>query len=194
MGSLGPARGPWDKGFDAILIDLDDTLYHQPLIPAAVRRNIAGGCVCGLPPFPPASPCSAPSWHALLFAASQHAFSQHATLSGHCSGLHAAAHTAPSAAASFRSRRVRVCLHTRRVHAQAPANPTERGVCAHSAAVLPVRHNHGGPGSKGLPAGLRPLSRPRARHPGLPEPAVSTARHPPDVGRHGAAEAHPHKR
>jgi hypothetical protein len=45
MGSLGPAsslRGLWDKDFDHILIDLDDTLYHKPEIAARVRKNIAG--------------------------------------------------------------------------------------------------------------------------------------------------------
>lgn len=42
MGSLGAAssRGLFPE-FDAILIDLDDTLYQQPAIPAAVRQNIA---------------------------------------------------------------------------------------------------------------------------------------------------------
>lgn len=55
MGSLGPSNSLWDREFDTILIDLDDTLYQQPLIPAAVRHNIQRECLwekclgwCGL--------------------------------------------------------------------------------------------------------------------------------------------------
>jgi len=42
MGSLGPSNSLWDREFDTILIDLDDTLYHRPEIPAQVRQNIEG--------------------------------------------------------------------------------------------------------------------------------------------------------
>lgn len=45
MGSLGPSNSLWDREFDTILIDLDDTLYHKPAIPAQVRQNIEGAQV-----------------------------------------------------------------------------------------------------------------------------------------------------
>lgn len=52
MGSLGPSHSLmgrtnslWDREFDTILIDLDDTLYHVPEIPQTVRDNIQGEAV-----------------------------------------------------------------------------------------------------------------------------------------------------
>jgi hypothetical protein len=41
MGSLGPCRY-YDREFDTILIDLDDTLYRVEEIPLTVRQNISG--------------------------------------------------------------------------------------------------------------------------------------------------------
>lgn len=43
MGSLGPCKY-YDREFDTILIDLDDTLYRVEEIPARVRQNISGQC------------------------------------------------------------------------------------------------------------------------------------------------------
>lgn len=45
MGSLGSSASTsllWDREFETILIDLDDTLYHNPEIPVLVRANIEG--------------------------------------------------------------------------------------------------------------------------------------------------------
>jgi hypothetical protein len=41
MGSIGPCRY-YDREFDTILIDLDDTLYRVEEIPLTVRQNISG--------------------------------------------------------------------------------------------------------------------------------------------------------
>jgi hypothetical protein len=57
MGSLGPSNSLWDREFDTILIDLDDTLYHRPEIPLAVRANIEGG-PCVAPRLTLLGPCS----------------------------------------------------------------------------------------------------------------------------------------
>ncbi len=44
MGSLGPCTY-YDREFDTILIDLDDTLYRVEEIPQTVRQNISGAFV-----------------------------------------------------------------------------------------------------------------------------------------------------